>query len=542
MEKLLILIVTLFLIAACLDSNSASQPFDSSVSQEGNNGDDTSAFYDPNVVQRIELEVTSSDLKSLHDALPKRIYVPGVFRWKDRELRNVGIRYKGNSSSSPHQTHKRSFLIKFSEFESGQRFLGLRRVALDNGVQFGSLFSERILGDILRTSNVIVSRSNYATVYLNDEYIGVYVNVERIDQSFIDRYFTYTDGNLYKVDTGGPGGDLTYQGDDATKYTQAFEIKTNKSTADYSDIVELVRVINQAADAEFDKWLMDKFDIQGFQQLMAVMLLGGAFDQYTGFAPHNYYLYHELTLDKWYYIVWDLDVGFADNAFGKVPVINGWDASYPLAANTTRPLIKRIIADPTRLAAYRSRTASLLEKHFKPEKISEQIDSLYALIDSDLANDPFPAGRVTVRGETTWAETISAMKAFAQTRYDKAISQLANPANQPPDIIPPKGNEPAPGPPSSFDPTHLTVISSSRGMVELSWTDNATDEFAYIVQKCIGSDCADFENAIGFPKANITRATDGNVRTGQTYRYRVYAMRPGVGGTGPSNIVTVTVD
>ena len=65
----------------------------------------------------------------MHDALPERIYVPGTFRWGDVKLKNVGIRYKGNSSSRPKQRHKRSFLIKVNEFEKGTRFLGLRRIA-----------------------------------------------------------------------------------------------------------------------------------------------------------------------------------------------------------------------------------------------------------------------------------------------------------------------------------------------------------------------------------------------------------------------------
>ncbi len=45
----------------------------------------------------------------------------------------------------PDQQHKRGFLSKFNAFEKGRTFPGLRRVALDNGVQFGSLFSEPLI-------------------------------------------------------------------------------------------------------------------------------------------------------------------------------------------------------------------------------------------------------------------------------------------------------------------------------------------------------------------------------------------------------------
>ena len=102
-------------------------------------------FYKSGTVQEIHLRVTDDDLARMQAALPKRIYVPATFRWGKQTLDNVGVRYKGNSSSNPRQRHKRSFLIKFNEFKKGRTFLGLKRVALDNGVQFGSLFSEQLI-------------------------------------------------------------------------------------------------------------------------------------------------------------------------------------------------------------------------------------------------------------------------------------------------------------------------------------------------------------------------------------------------------------
>ena len=105
----------------------------------------------------------------MKEALPERIYVPAAMRWGDLEIRNVGVRYKGDSSSQPHQTHKRSYLIKVSHYEKDQRFLGMERIALDNGVQFGSLFSEPIVTEILRDLNIPASHCNHAQLFLNGE-------------------------------------------------------------------------------------------------------------------------------------------------------------------------------------------------------------------------------------------------------------------------------------------------------------------------------------------------------------------------------------
>ena len=98
---------------------------------------DVADFYRPDKVQSVSLLVTKEDLQRMKAALPERIYVRASFKWRDHSVENVAIRFKGNSSSAPAQQHKRSFLIKFDEYENDQRFLGLRRVSFDNGVQIG---------------------------------------------------------------------------------------------------------------------------------------------------------------------------------------------------------------------------------------------------------------------------------------------------------------------------------------------------------------------------------------------------------------------
>lgn len=88
--------------------------------------DATERFDDPEVVQKVHLEIKLEDLDRLHRSLPQRIYVPGSFRWNDQVLTNVGVRFKGNSSSMPDSPFKRGYLIDFAEFQKGQRLLGLR--------------------------------------------------------------------------------------------------------------------------------------------------------------------------------------------------------------------------------------------------------------------------------------------------------------------------------------------------------------------------------------------------------------------------------
>ena len=510
---------------------------------------DSTAFYQPEQIQVIHLQVRDNDLDRMKSALPQRIYVPATFRCGDQTIDNVGVRYKGNSSSSPRQQHKRSYLIKFDEFEKGRDFLGLQRIALDNGVQFGSLFSEPLITGVLRDLGIRAPRCNFAKLYLNGQYQGVYVNVERIDTVFVKNHFADGGGALYKVDQGGAGaelGPLHLPPGQPIRGGLAFEPKSKSARSDAGDVLELISRINQTPADDFARVLETTIDMDAFLQTMAVMLLSGAFDQLTGWNPHNYYLYHDPQNDRWHYLPYDLDVGFSENAFGRVPVLSGWNAAWPIPGGPPRPLIERIVDDPQLLARYRRLADGILEKYFHPQVLLPRIDALYGQIKDDLASDPFPHRRVTNPEDRDYESIVASIKEFVRRRYDTARAQLDDPGARPRIVrnAPQRGEGPQPGPPSADAPSELRVAAQSATSVTLQWKDNATGEMVYIVQRAVGEAGQEFGNQIGQPGAEVTAATDTSVAPGQTYRYRVYAIRATPNGpqaTGVSNTIIVRV-
>ena len=397
--------------------------------------DDTEAqveFYRLDEVQTIQLRIAPGDMQRLMAALPERIYVRGSFQWRDVKIDNVAVRFKGNSSSNPHQRHKRSFLIKFNEYDKNARFFGLRRASFDNGVQFGSLFSEPIITEILRDQGIPTHRSNYARIFLNDEYQGVYVNVERIDESFLQRNLPDPNGALFKADVGGPGGNLQFVSDDPAVYERAFEAESDEAKRARAQLVDFIRLINQTEPGAFADSLESSMELEDFLRVTAVMLFSGAFDQLTGGAPHNYYLYHGAMNDRWRYLPWDLDVGFCETAFGKIQVLDDWDAAWPLApSGGPNPLMERIAADPALLERYRQIARTILEQYFNPERLCGVIDANYKLIHEDLQSDPFPHQRAVVPGDRGYDEIVESIKTFMRKRFSSALEQLDNPGPRP---------------------------------------------------------------------------------------------------------------
>jgi len=506
------------------------------------------SFYQVDQVQTIHLQISAENLAKMKEALPERIYVSATFRWNDQTIENVGVRYKGNSSSKPNQPHKRSFLVKFSEFEKGRRFLGLERVALDNGIQFGSLFSEPLITAILRDLKIKSSRCNYARLYLNGKFHGIYTNVERIDTTFIKTHFT-TGGALYKNHLGGPGGNLEPLPEGfnpAVGRGLPFDPKSSAAHKDARDVLRLIDRINKTPDEEFARVMEATIDLDAFLKTMAVMLYSGAFDQLTGWNPHNYYLYHDPQDERWHYLPWDLDVAFADEAFGRIPVIAGWHAAWPLAPRPPSPLVRRIIENPQLRLRYRREANLILEKYFHPKVLVPKLDANYARIKKDLAADPFPHRRATNREDESYETIVASIRDFIHRRYAIARAQLNDPGSPPR----PPASRPGPRPPSepgkrtADSPTELRVIAVTASSVTLQWKDNSEIESGHIVQRADGEKGPDLRNYMAKPGTNSTTAIDPRVVAGRTYRYRVYSVRrtpTGRQGMGASNTITVRV-
>ncbi len=437
-------------------------------------------------------------------------------------------------------------MIKFDEFEKGQRFLGLRRVALDNGIQFGSLFSEQLTTGILRDLGVIASRANFAKLYINGDFHGVYTNVERIDNIFLSTHFADPSGPLYKIDLGGPGCDLRPVPEPMRSRISTFEPKSESAQKDASDVHDFIAIINETPSDQFTKAIESSLELDRFLKTMAVLLLSGSFDQLTGWGPHNYYLYRNPQDDRWHYLPWDLDVGFADNAFGRVPVIDGWNAAWPVPAGQPRPLIEKIVDDPMLLARYRAFADKILEEHFHPRVIEPKLDALYQRVKADLARDPFPHRRVTNPTDRSYEDIIASQKRFMRRRYETARSQLDAPGDRPNKNVDRHAGNQEPQPstiPTKNAPRNLRLVARTRQSVVLRWDDHAEGEAGHLVQRADGDD-GNFRNAIGRPGPESILAADDNVEPGRTYRYRVFSVfhtPRGPRGSSVSNTISVEV-
>nr|WP_304577536.1 CotH kinase family protein [uncultured Acetatifactor sp.] len=129
------------------------------------------------------------------------------------ELRNVGIRPKGNTSLSAiaadPDTDRYSLKLEFDHYVDGQICLGLDKLILNNNYADATNMKEAIVYDMYRYLEADASLYNYAEISVNGTYWGVYLALEAVEDSFLLRNYGVEGGNLYKPEGmdmgGGPG-------------------------------------------------------------------------------------------------------------------------------------------------------------------------------------------------------------------------------------------------------------------------------------------------------------------------------------------------
>jgi len=251
-------------------------------------------------------------------------------------LNQVGFRVRGNTSRN---AGKKSFKIDFNEYVPGQKFLDVDNMNLLGNHNDPSQLRAWLSGKILQDSELPASRSSFIKLFINNEYKGLYLNNEAIDDEFIQSRFINNDGgNLYKCIW---GADLSYQGTNPLAYSSVYELKTNKTINDYSGLIHFLEVLYSSSISEFPCAIQEVFDVDRYLKTLVYEILIGHWDGYAA-NKNNYYLYQRPSDGKFVFIEYDMDNTFGIDWFNEnwsVRNINNWQMG-------NRPLIQRLFAVP----------------------------------------------------------------------------------------------------------------------------------------------------------------------------------------------------
>ncbi len=114
----------------------------------------------------------------------------------------IGIRCKGNSSlMNVDEKNRYSFKLKFDEYVSDQKLLGLDKMVLNNTDSDATWMKEYLAYYTMESVGVDVPLYAFAKIYVNGEFWGLYLAAEVLEESYALRNYGTSYGDLYKVET-----------------------------------------------------------------------------------------------------------------------------------------------------------------------------------------------------------------------------------------------------------------------------------------------------------------------------------------------------
>lgn len=122
---------------------------------------------------------------------------------------NVAIRAKGNTSLTQVASYgndRYSFKIEFDHYDSTISYHGLDKLSLNNIIQDNTYMKDYLTYQMMGYFGVDAHLCSYVYITVNGEDWGLYLAVEGVEESFLERNYGSDYGELYKPDSMSMGG------------------------------------------------------------------------------------------------------------------------------------------------------------------------------------------------------------------------------------------------------------------------------------------------------------------------------------------------
>lgn len=159
----------------------------------------------------IDIEVDPNEWQEFLDNANARTYISVDVTVNGQRYSQVGLRTKGNASltsvSGSTSPDRYSLRLKFDEYIAGQNCYGLETLVLNNLIADTTYMKEYLSQDLMRYIGVEAPLENYANITVNGEGFGFYLAIEAYSDSYQERVYQESSGNLYNVKTMNMGGE-----------------------------------------------------------------------------------------------------------------------------------------------------------------------------------------------------------------------------------------------------------------------------------------------------------------------------------------------
>ena len=357
---------------------------------------DTDGLFDESIVRNLNINfydddynefLTQSWLDNTKLTLPASISIDGEY------FDSVAVRYKGNSTFYIPYTFdnpKKPYNIDFNDYESNQDFMGYNKIKLANTL-FDPTCRKEILGYSIYRNYLPSPQANFMNLYVNNDLLGLYVNTEAVNYSFLDKHFGESNGAFFKCENqdlfGVSGGSLApnldYRGVDSTLYVESYELK---SESGFKDLIDMIYTLNNDID-NIENYL----NVDRALWYLAVNSCILNADTYSLVNVRNYYLY-QTENGQFQIIPWDVSESFigaltfwwgdVDNLYQASPYF-GYDPYID-----DRPLLYGLLQVDLYREIYDAHIRSIMNTFINTSYFEDKVEELGDIAYNSAQDDP----------------------------------------------------------------------------------------------------------------------------------------------------------
>ncbi len=355
-------------------------------------------FYDLKKIQEVHVIFPMKNWDNVLDSLKlneEGVSLNARININGNMVGDADIIYRGNSSFNSDRL-KNPFNIDLNEADSKANYQGYKTIKLANVIADPSFLRE-VLSYSIAGKYATVPKANYAKVSVNETAIGMYVNIEAVNKSFLKKHFADDNPVLFKADPNWnatkaegcnktTGASLEYLGDDVACYQSIYELKSGDESS-WKSLIALTKALKDGKPAEIEEHL----DVNAALWYLALNNVLVNLSSYIGKIEHNYYLYQKDN-GQFVPILWDLDRsfgGFKNTGEGASLDLAGLQQLDPMlhVENEHKPLISQLLKNKQYQKMYTAHLRTILEENFLNDAYLAQIRELHETIKEEVSAD-----------------------------------------------------------------------------------------------------------------------------------------------------------
>ncbi|MGF7142798.1 spore coat protein CotH [Anaerotaenia torta] len=155
------------------------------------------------------IDIVMDDWEGFLETATREEYSPCTIVIDGEKYSNIGIRGKGNTSLSQvaaYGNDRYSFKVEFDQYNTGGSYYGLDKLSLNNIYADNTYMKDYLSYQMMEYVGAASPLCSFVYITVNGKDWGLYLAVEGIEESFLQRNYGKDYGELYKPDSMNMGG------------------------------------------------------------------------------------------------------------------------------------------------------------------------------------------------------------------------------------------------------------------------------------------------------------------------------------------------